>query len=175
MKLYSLFAIWQAMLSKLEYMQKMFQRDFFQQLEFFIIIITFQSPPQVTVLPYDSQVTSMWWIWKCIPLFPTRRTWNFNILLLVFLVYLWEIFYILAVRVETGVKEGDTVSMHYDPMIAKLVVWGENRAAALVKLKDSLSKFQVYLNFNNAFGTLQLSMVVVIFAVRCNFFLSEIR
>ncbi|KAL2323524.1 hypothetical protein Fmac_027903 [Flemingia macrophylla] len=48
-----------------------------------------------------------------------------------------------AVRVETGVKQGDTVSMHYDPMIAKLVVWGENRAAALVKLKDSLSKFQV--------------------------------
>ncbi|KAH0978366.1 hypothetical protein GBA52_028085 [Prunus armeniaca] len=33
--------------------------------------------------------------------------------------------------------------MHYDPMIAKLVVWGENRAAALVKLKDCLSKFQV--------------------------------
>ncbi|KAI3668135.1 hypothetical protein L6452_43212 [Arctium lappa] len=48
-----------------------------------------------------------------------------------------------SVRVETGVEEGDTVSMHYDPMIAKLVVWGENRAAALVKLKDSLSKFQV--------------------------------
>lgn len=49
----------------------------------------------------------------------------------------------LTVRVETGVEEGDTVSMHYDPMIAKLVVWGENRSAALVKLKDSLSKFQV--------------------------------
>lgn len=49
----------------------------------------------------------------------------------------------LAVRVETGVEQGDTVSMHYDPMIAKLVVWGENRAAALVKLKDCLSKFQV--------------------------------
>ncbi|KAK7277620.1 hypothetical protein RJT34_22635 [Clitoria ternatea] len=48
-----------------------------------------------------------------------------------------------TVRVDTGVKEGDTVSMHYDPMIAKLVVWGEDRAAALVKLKDSLSKFQV--------------------------------
>ncbi|PWA55829.1 methylcrotonyl-CoA carboxylase alpha chain [Artemisia annua] len=48
-----------------------------------------------------------------------------------------------SVRVETGVEEGDTVSMHYDPMIAKLVVWGENRSAALVKLKDSLSKFQV--------------------------------
>ncbi|CAO2826500.1 unnamed protein product [Amaranthus hypochondriacus] len=48
-----------------------------------------------------------------------------------------------TVRVETGVEQGDTVSMHYDPMIAKLVVWGEKRAAALVKLKDCLSKFQV--------------------------------
>ena len=57
---------------------------------------------------------------------------------------------ILAVRVETGVKEGDTVSMHYDPMIAKLVVWGENRAAALIKLKDCLSKFQVYQDLDDA-------------------------
>ncbi|KAI3750954.1 hypothetical protein L2E82_21901 [Cichorium intybus] len=48
----------------------------------------------------------------------------------------------ISVRVETGVEEGDTVSMHYDPMIAKLVVWGENPSLALVKLKDSLSKFQ---------------------------------
>lgn len=50
---------------------------------------------------------------------------------------------------DTGVREGDAVSMHYDPMIAKLVVRGENRAAALVKLKDSLSNFQVsMLNFH---------------------------
>ncbi|XP_068649845.1 methylcrotonoyl-CoA carboxylase subunit alpha, mitochondrial [Aristolochia californica] len=48
-----------------------------------------------------------------------------------------------TVRVETGVEEGDIVSMHYDPMIAKLVVCGENRKAALVKLKDCLSQFQV--------------------------------
>ncbi|CAN0898164.1 Methylcrotonoyl-CoA carboxylase subunit alpha, mitochondrial [Linum grandiflorum] len=48
-----------------------------------------------------------------------------------------------TVRVETGVAQGDTVSMHYDPMIAKLVVWGEQRGAALVKLRDSLSRFQV--------------------------------
>ncbi|KAK8963769.1 hypothetical protein KSP40_PGU014409 [Platanthera guangdongensis] len=48
-----------------------------------------------------------------------------------------------TVRVETGVKERDTVSMHYDPMIAKLVVWGEDRQAALVKLKDCLINFQV--------------------------------
>ncbi|CAN0898172.1 Methylcrotonoyl-CoA carboxylase subunit alpha, mitochondrial [Linum grandiflorum] len=50
-----------------------------------------------------------------------------------------------TVRVETGVAQGDTVSMHYDPMIAKLVVWGEQRGAALVKLRDSLSRFQVHL------------------------------
>lgn len=48
-----------------------------------------------------------------------------------------------TVRVETGVEEGDTVSMHYDPMIAKLVVWGESRNAALVKLKNCLSNFQI--------------------------------
>ncbi|KAK9281063.1 hypothetical protein L1049_003956 [Liquidambar formosana] len=49
----------------------------------------------------------------------------------------------LSVRVETGVEQGDTVSMHYDPMIAKLVVRGETRDAALIKMKDCLSKFQV--------------------------------
>ncbi|KAF3796069.1 Methylcrotonoyl-CoA carboxylase subunit alpha [Nymphaea thermarum] len=48
-----------------------------------------------------------------------------------------------TVRVETGVEEGDSVSVHYDPMIAKLVVWGENRSAALVKLRHCLSQFQV--------------------------------
>ncbi|GFZ00539.1 methylcrotonyl-CoA carboxylase alpha chain [Actinidia rufa] len=48
----------------------------------------------------------------------------------------------LSVRVEAGVEQGDNVSMHCDPMIAKVVVWGENRATALVKLKDYLSKFQ---------------------------------
>ncbi|XP_022150199.1 methylcrotonoyl-CoA carboxylase subunit alpha, mitochondrial isoform X2 [Momordica charantia] len=48
-----------------------------------------------------------------------------------------------SIRVETGVEQGDAVSVHYDPMIAKLVVWGENRAAALVKLKDCLKKFEV--------------------------------
>lgn len=31
------------------------------------------------------------------------------------------------VRVESGVRENDEISIHYDPMIAKLVVWGENR------------------------------------------------
>uniref|UniRef100_A0A669D1Y4 Methylcrotonyl-CoA carboxylase subunit n=1 Tax=Oreochromis niloticus TaxID=8128 RepID=A0A669D1Y4_ORENI len=41
-------------------------------------------------------------------------------------------------RIETGVREGDEVSAHYDPMIAKLVVWGEDRSAALKKLRYCL-------------------------------------
>lgn len=35
------------------------------------------------------------------------------------------------VRVETGVVEGDEVSMYYDPMIAKLLTWCAAAAAAL--------------------------------------------
>lgn len=46
-----------------------------------------------------------------------------------------------VVRVETGVEEGDIVSMYYDFMIVKFVVWGENRIVVLVKLKDCLLKF----------------------------------
>jgi 3-methylcrotonyl-CoA carboxylase alpha subunit len=45
--------------------------------------------------------------------------------------------------VETGVGKGDTVSVFYDPMIAKLVVWGRDRSSALTKLVDSLTKFQI--------------------------------
>ncbi|CAM6084731.1 unnamed protein product [Calypogeia fissa] len=48
-----------------------------------------------------------------------------------------------TVRVETGVGEGDTVSVYYDPMIAKLVTWGYNRSAALTLLDNCLSKFQI--------------------------------
>ncbi|KAJ3674736.1 hypothetical protein LUZ60_005352 [Juncus effusus] len=48
-----------------------------------------------------------------------------------------------TVRVETGVEQGDEVSMHYDPMIAKLVVWGQNRNSALIKLNKCLSDFQI--------------------------------
>lgn len=38
---------------------------------------------------------------------------------------------------------GDEVSAHYDPMIAKLVVWGEDRSAALQKLRYCLRQYNV--------------------------------
>ncbi|XP_015126568.1 methylcrotonoyl-CoA carboxylase subunit alpha, mitochondrial [Diachasma alloeum] len=47
------------------------------------------------------------------------------------------------IRVETGVREGDEVSVHYDPMIAKLVVWGSNRAEALDILRTKLSEYNI--------------------------------
>lgn len=47
------------------------------------------------------------------------------------------------VRVDTGVTQGDQVSIYYDPMIAKLIVWGENRSKALELLVRSLQQFQV--------------------------------
>ncbi|KAK0153592.1 Methylcrotonoyl-CoA carboxylase subunit alpha, mitochondrial [Merluccius polli] len=46
-------------------------------------------------------------------------------------------------RIETGVREGDEVSAHYDPMIAKLVVWGEDRSSALKKLRYCLRQYNI--------------------------------
>ena len=42
-----------------------------------------------------------------------------------------------------SVMAGDEVSSFYDPMIAKLVVWSEDRRTALKKLRDALHSYQV--------------------------------
>ncbi len=47
------------------------------------------------------------------------------------------------VRIDTGVAAGDEISPHYDPMIAKLVVWDHDRAAALARMRAALEAFQV--------------------------------
>ena len=47
------------------------------------------------------------------------------------------------VRLETGFIEGDEVSVHYDPMIAKLVVRGEDRNDALRILRRALDSYNV--------------------------------
>ncbi len=46
-------------------------------------------------------------------------------------------------RVDTGVREGDTVSVHYDSMIAKLIVHGRDRDAALMRLAAALDEIRV--------------------------------
>ena len=48
-----------------------------------------------------------------------------------------------GVRVDSGIVEGDEITTFYDPMIAKLIVWGENREAALVQMHNALSQFNV--------------------------------
>ena len=44
------------------------------------------------------------------------------------------------VRIDGGVIEGDTVTIFYDPMIAKLIVWDEDRPRALARLADALAQ-----------------------------------
>ena len=46
-----------------------------------------------------------------------------------------------GVRVDSGVWEGLDVSLHYDPMLAKLIVWGEDRPAALDRLRRALREY----------------------------------
>ncbi|MFZ3208783.1 MAG: acetyl/propionyl/methylcrotonyl-CoA carboxylase subunit alpha [Geobacteraceae bacterium] len=47
------------------------------------------------------------------------------------------------VRIDTGVRQGDAVSIHYDPMIAKLIVWDTDRPGALRRLRSALASYQV--------------------------------
>ena len=47
------------------------------------------------------------------------------------------------VRNDTGVYEGGEISMYYDPMIAKLCTWGEDRAHAIEEMRLALDTFEV--------------------------------
>jgi len=47
------------------------------------------------------------------------------------------------VRVDSGVLQGDEVSVFYDPMIAKLVTWDEDRERALARLARALSEYRI--------------------------------
>ena len=47
------------------------------------------------------------------------------------------------VRIDTGVIEGDEVSMHYDPMIAKLIVWDEDRNSCLRRMQKALNETEI--------------------------------
>ncbi|XP_055863272.1 methylcrotonoyl-CoA carboxylase subunit alpha, mitochondrial-like [Biomphalaria glabrata] len=46
-------------------------------------------------------------------------------------------------RIETGVRQGDEVSVHYDPMIAKLVVWSDDRQSALKRTVAALRDYHI--------------------------------
>ncbi len=48
-----------------------------------------------------------------------------------------------GVRNDCGVHEGAEVTIHYDPMLAKLIVWGRDRAHALARLRRALAETRV--------------------------------
>jgi 3-methylcrotonyl-CoA carboxylase alpha subunit len=47
------------------------------------------------------------------------------------------------VRVDTGVREGDAITPYYDPMIAKLIVWGPDRDTAARRLANALAAYEI--------------------------------
>jgi 3-methylcrotonyl-CoA carboxylase alpha subunit len=48
-----------------------------------------------------------------------------------------------GIRVDAGVREGDEVTIFYDPMIAKVIAWGEAREGAAAKLAAALANTEV--------------------------------
>jgi len=48
-----------------------------------------------------------------------------------------------GVRVESGIYEGFVISPYYDSLIAKLVVWGETRGEALLRMRRALEEYRV--------------------------------
>jgi 3-methylcrotonyl-CoA carboxylase alpha subunit len=48
-----------------------------------------------------------------------------------------------GVRIDSGVRQGDTVSMHYDPMLAKVIAYGADRAEAIGRLHRALGETEV--------------------------------
>ena len=48
-----------------------------------------------------------------------------------------------SVRIDTGVESGAAITPHYDPMIAKLIVWAEDREAALGRMRFALAGCEI--------------------------------
>ncbi len=48
-----------------------------------------------------------------------------------------------GVRVESGIYEGFEVSLYYDPLIAKLVVWGETRGETILRMRRALKEYRI--------------------------------
>ena len=48
-----------------------------------------------------------------------------------------------GVRVDTGVYPGFEITSFYDPLIAKLIVWGETRAQAILRMRRALEEYRI--------------------------------
>jgi acetyl/propionyl-CoA carboxylase alpha subunit len=48
-----------------------------------------------------------------------------------------------GVRVDTGVRDGSEISVYYDSMIAKIIVWGSDRPAAIARMESTLRETRI--------------------------------
>ncbi|MCK4427235.1 MAG: acetyl-CoA carboxylase biotin carboxylase subunit, partial [candidate division Zixibacteria bacterium] len=48
-----------------------------------------------------------------------------------------------GVRVDSGLSEGLEISLYYDPLIAKLLTWGNDRNEAIERMKRALSEYRI--------------------------------
>jgi acetyl-CoA carboxylase biotin carboxylase subunit len=48
-----------------------------------------------------------------------------------------------GIRDDSGVEEGDEVPSHYDPLISKLLAWGEDRPSAIARMRRGLREYRV--------------------------------
>src|SRR5262249_20667201 len=47
------------------------------------------------------------------------------------------------IRVETGYRAGDCVPVFYDPLVAKIVAWGDDRESCIARLRAHLSQVKI--------------------------------
>jgi acetyl-CoA carboxylase biotin carboxylase subunit len=48
-----------------------------------------------------------------------------------------------GIRDDSGVEEGDEVPSYYDPLVSKLVAWGEDRASAIARMRRAVREYKV--------------------------------
>lgn len=48
-----------------------------------------------------------------------------------------------GIRIDSGVTQGSIISMHYDPMISKLIAWGNTRTQAQQRLQQALKQYYI--------------------------------
>jgi acetyl-CoA carboxylase biotin carboxylase subunit len=48
-----------------------------------------------------------------------------------------------GVRVESSFYRGMDLNLYYDPMVAKLIAWGENRAEAILRMRRALNEYRI--------------------------------